>query len=404
MKYFGTDGIRGVFGNGLTIEIVQKLALAIVSFKPKKVLIGRDTRESGPQIVLAIKDILHENNIKVVDVGIVPTSAVSFLTPKYGCDFGLMITASHNPPEHNGIKVVGKDGKKIDGDALVQFDTLVGKQVVLNKDLSNPWKDFLVNRFKDDFKGKKLPHLAIDFANGSGAQTAIDVLGRLGFKLDVYSNGEDEINKNCGSSLLAKELKTKPVDVSFTFDGDADRCLVLDGDGTEIPGDVMLGAYAVYMKAKCLVSTVMFNGGVEEYLLGKGIQTVRTPVGERHVIAELTRNIKQIKDYPVGGEPNGHFIFPQTIMSDDALVVVLVTLKILVQSGKTIKQLTSGIPMWHSELLNTTKDIDKKKHGAYIQDGCRVLVRKSGTENLTRIYVEGSSAKKVSQVVKNLHK
>jgi len=281
------------------------------------------------------------------------------------------------------------------------------------------WTDYLVGKFAPVFAGKKLPRVAIDFANGSGADVAIDVLTRLGFELDVYNNAPDgnNINLNCGALYpegLARVLATKvatqdffrkhhsPPSVGFAFDGDADRCVVLDNAGAVIPGDVLLAFLAIHMGATDVVSTVMLNGGAEKYLESRGINVHRTAVGDRHVIAGVERCLRRKSceatseastresRVVVAGEPSGHYVFPDIIMCDDGLVSALMVLKMFIENNGAFPPMP---PLWHSVMKNVTGDVPNM----------RILIRKSGTENLTRIYVEGENKDKVEQIVDILH-
>jgi phosphoglucosamine mutase len=388
MKYFGTDGVRGVFGETLTIKLVKQVATALLSFSPKRVVIGCDTRSSCRPIIDAMTDVISPS-AEIINLGIVPTTALGFLTKELSADLGIMITASHNQPKFNGIKLFNKHGEKLDGVPLERIDELV--------DPISIWQDYLVERFAPVFRGQTLPKVAIDFANGSGTSVAIDVLSRLGFEIraeNAVPNGED-INLGCGAmhpeSLAAVMAGNPGLDIGFAFDGDADRCVVLARGGRVIPGDVILAALAVQIGAKNVVSTVMFNGGVETFLTQKGMRVTRTPVGDRFVLAALKkigRKCRAPRCRSLGGEPSGHFVFPEIIMTDDGLVSALMILKSIVTSGKTIDELVAGIPVWHSRLFNTTADLPARE---IVTRDSRVLVRKSGTENVTRVYIEAKS-------------
>jgi phosphoglucosamine mutase len=204
-------------------------------------------------------------------------------------------------------------------------------------------------------------------------------------------------------------MKKNKADLGFTFDGDADRCITLNEKGEIVDGEVLLATLAIHFKVKHLVSTVVFNGGVEKYLLGKGINFTRTPVGCRHVITAL----KSLKVPAIGGEPNGHFMFPSVtekagILIDDGLVTALMITSMVVNSGKPLSRLCEGIPMWHffngevrgREVKLSKDESDAMARGGIWVDGCRVLIRKSGTEDMTRIYVEGEDKSAVDKLAK----
>jgi len=388
VKYFGTDGIRGVYGKTLTLDLVAKVGNAIVRVLasgseaiPKcgaVAVIGWDTRKSGNSIVKKLTKTLVSNGIKVIHIGVVPTTALAFMTRELKADLGIMITASHNPPEYNGIKLFASTGEKLDEQATERIDALI--------DMDTLWQDFLITQFAPKFKNKKLPRVILDCANGSGASVAINVLKRLGFDVEAHNTETDgrNININCGA------LRPTLTGFGFAFDGDADRCIAVDEDGKIVHGDVLLAVLARHLKAAKLVTTVMFNTGTEKWLNQHGIDVIRTPVGDKYVYAALKSGGK------LGGEPSGHIIFPDIFPCGDGLVTALITLQMMVESGNSLSALCADVPIWPSILRNTPQDIAA---GEYWRDGCRVLVRKSGTENTTRVLVEGESLQRCNEIL-----
>ena len=391
MKYFGTDGIRGVFGKDLTLELVEQVANAVALQNPKRVVIGHDTRGSCGAITDTFTKVLKPCGVHIVNIGVVPTTACAFLTSKLKADIGIMITASHNPHTDNGIKLFNALGEKMDGAELEYIDSLIQPRSI--------WEDFLFAKFAPSFADKQLPRVAIDFANGSGANVALSVLKRLGFDVVACNNNPDgqNINLNCGAVHPdTGSLSKANADICFSFDGDADRCMTLGSDGKLISTDVVLAVLSKYLGVKTLVSTTMFNGGVEQYLESQNIKLVRTNVGDRFVFAELK---KHKGGKIIGGEPSGHIIFPDILMAGDGFLCALVILEMVVATGKSIAELTAGIPLWKSILVNTAQDIPA---GESVRDGCRVLIRKSGTEKVTRIYIEGETEEQCQATLKKI--
>ena len=401
MKHFGTDGTRGVFGKDLSLEFVERVARAILQEAVKKsggrVVIGNDTRFSGDAIVNTMRRVF-DGHAEVIYLGVVPTTAVMVVTPAVKADIGIMVTASHNPYTDNGIKLVGPNGEKMPDHALTAIDEAIDTVTVgfgINDYVKKHWCDYLVKKFEPIFKGKKLPRVAFDFANGSGAGVALNVMERLGFDVAVCNNEPTgtNINANCGAlhpEGMAKSMAGK-VDVMFAVDGDADRCITIDGKGEIVDGSALLAAHVLHKGQTHLVSTVMFNAGTEEYLKERGITVSRTPVGDRYVVAKM----KEV-GAKIGGEPNGHANFAEVSYCDDGLVTCLVTVALMVETGKSLREIIAPIPAWFNITHNTPNDVPA---GAYWRDDCRLLIRKSGTEKLTRVYIEGRDEATVKRVL-----
>jgi len=419
MKHFGTDGIRGIFGDDLNAKVIGALGNAIRTQGHKKIILGHDTRKSCGAIISAL-------GLEVTNVGVVPTTALAYLTRELGADLGIMITASHNPPEYNGIKLFGPDGQKLDGMPLEVLDGLIDTlppldpvaQKAPKRGANRQWQNFVVNCFKKSFHGKKLPKVYLDNGNGSGWRTAEKVFKRLGFDAEAFNTQSDgnDINVGCGAThpeFLSEKMTQKKVPLlhggvarrsrdgvvmsgvlGFSFDGDADRCVVFDENGTPVPGDVLLALLAEYINATTFVSTVMMNVGTEKWLRSKGIDVIRTPVGDRYVLAEMLKAGAQL-----GGEASGHIIFPKIFMGGDGLLTALVTLEMLVLGGKPMSQLAASVTVWPSLMHNVEHEVPE---GEYMRDGCRVLVRKSGTERLYRILVEGEDEEQCRNILNEL--
>ena len=388
MKYFGTDGIRGVVGKTLTLDLVAKVGKAIALQKYQSAVIGWDTRKSSSSIVKQLTKTLKHKGLKVTHIGVVPTAALAFFTRELKQDIGIMITASHNPPNYNGIKLFAPTGEKLDEQLTGQIDRLI--------DMEELWQDLLVAKFAPVFKDKKLPRVVLDCANGSGSIVAQDVLKRLGFDVELHNVQTDgnNININCGAVYPGYLTGLIDGQVGFAFDGDADRCVAVDESGTVVLGDILLAALARHLKTNKFVTTVMFNTGTEKWLNSHGVEVIRTPVGDKYVYAELK---KLNNDGAVfGGEPSGHIIFPSLFPSGDGLVTALTVLQMIVEDGRTLRELCADIPVWPGILRNVTTDLPP---GEFWKEGCRVLVRKSGTENVTRVLVEGENPERCNEVL-----
>lgn len=380
--------MRGIWGADLNVELVKKIGAAVLISKPERVILGHDTRASCDEIVAELTAVLSSGGAHIVNVGVVPTTIVSYLVNALGADIGIMVTASHNPPQYNGIKVFDRNGEKLGGAELEKLDNFIEPCMM--------WCDYLVNKFAPIFAGKVLPKIAVDFANGSGTEVATTVFKRLGFDVDAYNAKPDghNINHECGAIYPERVVRTRRVDVGFAFDGDADRCVVLDDNGKAICGDALIAAFAVHLKSETVVSTIMFNSGAEKFLRDRGISVVRTNIGDRHIMQELKKHEKVI-----GGEPSGHFFFPHIYPVCDGLVTALVTLQLVTETGRKIREITADIPILPSVLENTNMDI---AGGEKNQDGARIIVRRSGTEHLTRIYIEAKTKKQCGQILEQI--
>ena len=425
-KYFGTDGLRGLVGRDLTDDFVGRLAGAVASFAMKnspppgeangvvKVLIGRDTRPSGEWIENIFVNALQARDIEVVRVGVVPTTALSFLTREEGAGLGIMITASHNPVDWNGVKLFDSDGRKLKNDKVSAIEELLVTEVDLLFPIKNSpppggvavrntggvvkrWLDFLVDEFAD-LRGMKTK-IFVDCVNGSGAEVAREVFARLGLDAVLINtgNGED-INKQTEGTLAKKLIVLDPLvtpAIGFEFDGDADRCIVHAREG-KIQGDRLIAALAVWMRERRIVGTILFNSGVEKWLHRKGVDLVRVPVGDKYVCEALER-----ESLHLGGEESGHIIVPSLLSSGDGLMSALLILRMMKDTGKGIVDLTRDIPLSPSASRNFNATPEMKaflrtpefseflKELNHHNPKTRIVIRPSGTEDFVRILVEG---------------
>lgn len=438
-QYFGTDGIRGLIGNGFDPELITRIANATglhiitkcndkpMQTRPPKVVIGWDTRASCDFIVHIFAGILSYNGIDVIKVGIVPTAALSFLTNKMDADAGIMVSASHCLSKYNGVKVFTPDGEKMSDAQNYEFDQLIVKQLkpqqasnrtgTITEDLKaiKLWQNFLVKRFAS-LKGSKVK-VVLDCAHGSGAECAREVMRMLGINFTLFNdktNGYD-INDGCGATkpnFLNAAMKSGDYDIGFAFDGDADRCIVFDEKGNHIHGDVVIYLLAKYFKDRGelgknkIAGTILTNLGVEKSLNGIGIEMVRTDVGDASVYYALKK-----EGLTMGGETCGHVIVPKIWVAGDGLVYALVALSALVTSDKKLSDRIGGVQVYPSASINAdATPVQKKQLFAnadfkkYVKE-CqkiyaenRIIVRPSGTEHIVRVTVEGADTKSCEKI------
>lgn len=427
--YFGTDGMRGVYGEELTPNLVYKCGNSLSRFCAKgKVLIGRDTRTSGDNLTLSFASGLTGGGVDVFDVGVVPTPAVAYLCKKLDCDYGIVISASHNPAKFNGVKIYDSQGYKISEEMekaierklftprFVNFDKLgVYKQV---KNKVKLYKDDLIKDIPS-LKGMKI---VLDCANGACKNIAKEVFSRLGAEIILLCNGEGkDINNLCGAlypEKMQRQVLQSQASMGFSFDGDGDRIVCSDEKGNILDGDDILFLLACSMKeCKGVVGTTMSNKGFENALAKKKIPFFRADVGDKYV-AELMRS----KSLPLGGEPSGHIIIHSLSTTGDGILCALNLAKLVKQKQKPLSKLVSykkfpqvniNLPVidkyriLNSDRLSSeTLEIQK----LFGQNG-RVLVRASGTESKIRIMCEHISRKiaqekanKLEEIVLELNK
>ena len=425
-KYFGTDGVRGVAGVDLTCELAMKIgrgAAAVLTEKTgrrPRILIGKDTRQSGDMLEAALTAGLCSVGADVEALGVLPTPAVAYLVTKYKADAGVVISASHNPMEFNGIKIFAGTGYKLPDEVEEQIEAhidndckdiplAVGEEigtVSLRSDGLRDYVDHLYEAIGGDLSGL---NLCIDCANGAAAAVAQKLFPRLGAKctfIGVSPDGKN-INKEVGSTHLEnleKAVVDGGYDCGIAFDGDADRCLACDEKGREIDGDKIIALLAMMMKEKgrldgdTAVVTVMSNLGFIKYMEAQGIHTEKTAVGDRYVLENMREH-----GYAVGGEQSGHVILLHHATTGDGELTAGKLLKLLAQSGKKMSELNDIYAQFPQVLVNVTANAAQK--AAYKEDEVlagfieneqqklmgmgRVLVRVSGTEPKIRVMVEG---------------
>lgn len=436
-KYFGTDGVRGVANKELTAEMAYTIGrcggyvLAGQAPKPK-VVIGMDTRISGVMLESALVAGLLSIGADVVRLGVVSTPAVAFLTQKLGADAGVMISASHNPVEDNGIKFFGSDGFKLSDETELQIEELMDKEVdelprPIGEDLGSVtidtesklmYLEFLKSTISSSsFKGIKV---VLDCANGAAYELAPRLFKELG--AEVHTIGAEpnglNINDHCGSThpeLLKKEVVRLGADLGLAFDGDADRLIAIDGNGEEVDGDYILCICgdamnrAGKLKDNTVVTTVMSNFGFYKAAKKLGLNTAQTAVGDRYVMAEMRRG-----GYNLGGEQSGHVIFLDYITTGDGILTAIQLVDTLMTSGKSLSELRQVMKQYPQVLVNVRVQDKSKYEGneaivkavaaveSQLADNGRVLVRPSGTESLIRVMAEGPDKGELEQLVSQI--
>ncbi|MBA1438012.1 MAG: phosphoglucosamine mutase [Epsilonproteobacteria bacterium] len=426
MKLFGTDGVRGEAGAFLSAEVAMKVAMAAgIYLKSKaltnKILVGKDTRRSGYMIENAIVCGLTAVGYDVIEVGPMPTPAIAFITENMRCDAGIMISASHNSFEDNGIKFFDAHGDKFSTDveqeieniyfdkAKLQASQVTGKAIGKAKRIDDVIGRYIV-QLKNSFPVEMTlqgMRIVLDTANGAAYKVAPTILEELGAEVVVLHNEPNgfNINEDCGA-LYTKDLKNNVIkyraDLGIALDGDADRLVVVDEQGEVIDGDQLLGALGLFLKNKgCLkgdgvVATVMSNGALEDYLQENGLQLHRSNVGDKYVL-EIMKNEK----INFGGEQSGHIIFGDFAKTGDGLVAALQVLALIISSGKKASEVLRPFALYPQKLVNI--NVKEKKPLASIEglaemlqslekEHIRHLIRYSGTENKLRVLLEASDA------------
>ena len=438
-RIFGTDGVRGVANKELTVELAMNLgkAGAYVLTKEKAhkptILVGGDTRISGEMLANALMAGICSVGADAVYVGVVPTPAIAYLTRHYGYDAGVVIAASHNPSEYNGIKFFNGDGYKL-SDLLedeieevmrmnsAELPMPVGGEVghiTYRYDAKDDYVRFACSLIDLDLSGLKI---VVDTAEGASYYTAPKTLESLGTKPVVIHNHPDGVNINraCGSTHM-EELKKRVVeegaDLGIAFDGDADRMLAVDENGNMVDGDQIMAICGLYMrnqgrlKKDTVVATVMSNLGFFRMGEKEGINIVRTKVGDRYVLEYMLAN-----GCNLGGEQSGHVIFLDENTTGDGLISALHLLEVIVKSGKKLSELASVMRVLPQALVNARVSNIKKEYymdnkvvadavaelEARFAGAGRVLIRPSGTEPLVRVMIEGDDQKFIEEEAKKL--
>ncbi len=439
-RMFGTDGVRGIANKELTVDLAYKLgkagALVLTQCTSKpRIIVGMDTRISGDMLESALVAGILSVGAEALCLGVVPTPAVAYLTKKYKAEAGVVISASHNPVEYNGIKFFNKDGFKLSDELedkiqkLIESDFegihiptggMLGRKYI-GEDAINDYVEFAKSTIDGDLSGMKI---AVDCANGAAYKTSVKALKELGAEVFIINSDPDgiNINKDCGSTHpedLMKFVVENRCNLGLAFDGDADRCLAVDEKGNLVNGDFMMVIAAKHLKSigklnhDTVVVTVMSNLGLHIALKEAGIKTVSTKVGDRYVLEEMAK-----EGYSIGGEQSGHVIFLDFNTTGDGLVSGIQLAETVKSTGKPLSELAATMKelpqvLVNAKVPNNMKDIHEKDEEIMadikaMEDkmaGCgRVLIRPSGTEPLVRVMLEGENQEEIDKMAHDLAK
>ena len=446
MKYFGTDGIRRIANTELTPELVYKVAKAGAYVLAKHanhtptILIGRDTRLSGTLIESAMTAGFLSYGANVKLLGVIPTPGVAYLTKKLKADAGVVISASHNTFEFNGIKYFSNKGMKIPDSIEGEIEEILdsGKIEELTaesskigvaenrEDLLDEYLYFFRKNFEDEFEDldKENFTVAIDTANGATSVIADKVYTALGIKHYILNNTPNgtNINENCGSThldMLKKFVTANHCNLGIAYDGDGDRCLAVDENGNEIDGDIIMAIISNNLKKEnklaedTLVATVMSNLGMSKYCKDNGLHLEQTKVGDRYVLENMLQN-----GYNLGGEQSGHIIMLDFNPTGDGILTSLMLLKVILKEKKKVSELAKIIKIYPQILINAKVSSERKQNydkdpkvQSKIQElekefagNGRILVRPSGTEPLVRVMIEGENQEYITKKANELAK
>jgi phosphoglucosamine mutase len=433
-KYFGTDGIRGRANGVITPELALKVGQATgVVFRREgqerhRVVIGKDTRLSGYMIETALIAGFTSVGMDVLQLGPMPTPAVAMLTRSMRADLGVMISASHNPFDDNGIKLFGPDGYKLSDDVELQIEALVDsdmtKQLAKSRELGRAKRIDGVHDRYIEFAKRTLPRnlsleglrVVIDCANGAAYRVAPEALWELG--ADVISIGVEpdgfNINRECGSTApdaLSRKVREMRADIGIALDGDADRVVIIDEQGHVVDGDQLLAVIAESLledgrlAKPGVVATIMSNLGLERHLQALKLSTIRMPVGDRYVLEHMREH-----GYNLGGEPSGHIILSDYTTTGDGFVAALQVLAVVKKQNRKVSEVChrfaplpqvlknvryrSGKPLEHAEVRTAIAGAERRLNGHG-----RLVIRPSGTEPVIRVMGEGDDKSLVEEVV-----
>lgn len=439
-KYFGTDGVRGIANTELTCDLAYKLGraggfvLAQNDHKDNvKVVVGKDTRVSGDMLEASLISGLMSVGCDVISVGVIPTPAVAYLIKKYEADCGVVISASHNPFEYNGIKFFNENGYKLDDEIEFKIEEYIddidkieyyptgeklGKKIYLHN-AQKDYVEYLKSIVNEDLSGLKV---VLDCANGAAFKVAPTVFKELGAEVIAIHNDPDGININdkCGSThpeLLCEAVVKNGADLGLAYDGDADRLIAVNEQGQIVDGDHIMILGAIYLKKKeklakdTLVVTVMSNIGLTIAAKEHGIELATTCVGDRYVLEEMVKS-----GYNLGGEQSGHMIFLDYNTTGDGVLSSLVLSSIVKEEKRKLSELASVMTKYPQVLVNARiKNENKNKYmeihevkeeiekiESLLHGEGRVLIRPSGTEPLVRVMLEGKEEGQLKELATNL--
>jgi len=436
MKLFGTDGVRGEAGSFLNAQLAMRVAMAAgiyfkSSAKTNKILVGKDTRRSGYMIENAIVSGLTAIGYNVVQIGPMPTPAIAFITENMRCDAGIMISASHNPYEDNGIKFFDAHGDKLPAEVerkieeifydekKIEASQALGKGIGKAKRIDDVIGRYIVhlkNSFPNELSLSQM-RIVLDTANGAAYKVGPTVLEELGAEVIVINDKPDgfNINENCGAlhtNELCKNVVKYRADLGIALDGDADRVVVVDEQGEVVDGDLLIGALAKYLfdrgalRGNGVVTTVMSNQALEDYLSSFNVKLYRSDVGDKNVLEMMKK-----EGVNFGGEQSGHVIMHDVAKTGDGLATALAVLAYLVDTKQKASKALRPFVLYPQKLVNIP--VKEKKPletidgiADIVQEletkGMRHLIRYSGTENKLRVLLEGRDARVMSDAMKKL--
>jgi phosphoglucosamine mutase len=397
-RYFGTDGVRGVVGEDLTVDLVERLGKAATLWSGRgRVFVGRDTRGSGEELEEAFARGVVAAGGNAVLAGVLPTPAVALLA----LDLGVVMTASHNPPEYNGVKFFDADGRKLTDSAEEEIEALLGAEAPGGGRIdrvavaTESYLEHVVERFGNELNGLKI---VVDCANGAYSGTAPKAFSRLGAEVITIGDAPDgaNINVGCGATdlaLLAETVRGRGADLGVAFDGDGDRVLAVDEAGEAVDGDQILAALALHLEVELVAVTQMTNLGFHRLMADRGVRVVTTAVGDRYVLEAL-----RAEGGVLGGEQSGHVIYLRDHVTGDGLAAALLLCAAL--EGRPLSEAAAVMTKYPQAKENVrvrAKELPEELRARIEEingelDGTgRVLVRPSGTEPVVRVLVEAEN-------------
>lgn len=439
-RLFGTDGVRGIANLELTAKLAFQLGQAGTHVlkqgdQAPKIVVGKDTRISGDMLESSLVSGICSVGGEAICVGVLPTPAIAYLTRYYGADAGVVISASHNPVEFNGIKFFNHQGYKLPDEIEERMESIIldasediqmptgndiGRQTTTHQ-AADGYIDFLKASIDVDFKGLRV---ALDCANGAAFEVAPRLFRELGAQVEVIHNEPDgtNINLNCGSTHpedLQRLVLERNCDLGLAFDGDADRLIAVDNRGEIVDGDKILVICGLDLKENrrlkddTIVVTVMSNMGLDVALQNHGCKTIKTKVGDRYVLEAMLEG-----GYKLGGEQSGHVIFLDYNTTGDGLLTAIQLTSVLVHRKKTLHELAELMDVYPQVLVNAR--VSNQRKNDYLKDEViqkkiqevedhfhgkgRVLIRPSGTEPLVRVMIEGQNQEELNQIANDLAK
>lgn len=429
-KLFGTDGARGIVGKELNATLAFKIGASTAkvfkeSYKKKLTfLVGTDTRISKDILSSALISGVLSENANVIDLKVLPTPALSYLVQKYKADGAFVISASHNPSEYNGIKVLDSNGIKISEEIEEKIEEYVNdfkENTAINTVGTILYKENALNDYVNYLKEtitENISHIKIllDVANGASYETSNLLFTKLNANYKIINNNPDglNINENCGSTHI-ENLKNKVTqgkfDIGISYDGDADRVMLVDHEGNVVDGDFILAIASKYLNIDSIVGTVMSNLGLIKFCEKNNIKFISTKVGDKYVLEEMLKN-----NYTLGGEQSGHIIFKNFANTGDGELSSLQILNIMAKHNKSLKELASIMEKYpqvnsnieannlQKEIFKTNNKIKEKinEYENLLGSNGRIVARPSGTENLIRIMFEGNDINLITKYSKEL--